>query len=348
MPTTSTLTTRAISVAGAAATADLLAAVVSAYGTVDNPDLIGEAADIAKTLPAEVREACTMEPRGLGFQVLSGFEIDDRAIGPTPARWNDVDPHRTAEWDVLMLLLAHVVGAPFGWSGQQEGRLVNNIVPSPGHETEQTGASSTVLLEPHTEDAFHPGRCHFLLLGGMRNHDRIGTTISSIREVELEPAEFVELASATVPILPDASYETNPAAGVPTAVPGGNALALPTLWVGEDGLCLRYDPAYTPLDTAPERYRRAYARLSEELARHARTISLDAGEVLMIDNDVIVHGRVPFTPRYDGTDRWLKRINVRVPGRHRPPAEDFEDGYGEDVVDPSGVHPIYSVRSASR
>ena len=100
----------------------------------------------------------------------------------------------------------------------------------------------------------------------------------------------------------------------------------------EDGLCLRYDPAYTPLDTAPERYRRAYGSLSTELARNARTVSLRAGEVLVIDNDVIVHGRVPFTPRYDGTDRWLKRINVRVPGKDRPAAEAYEDGYGEDVV----------------
>lgn len=348
MSTAQSLVTQKLSTASASATADLLAAAADAYGGVDNPDLIRDAADIAKTLPAQVLSACEMERGGLGFRVISGFVLDDHAIGQTPAQWKDADAHRNADWDILMLLLANVFGKPFGWSGQQEGRLVNNIVPSRGHEREQTGASSTVLFEPHTEDAFHPGRCHYLLLGGMRNHDDIGTTLSSVREVDLEPAEFVELASATVPILPDASYEANPAAGALSVGAKSGAPVVPTLWVGEDGLCLRYDPAYTPLEEASERYRRAYASLSTELSRNARTVSLRAGEVLVIDNDVIVHGRVPFTPRYDGTDRWLKRINVRAPDRDRPAAEAYEDGYGEDVVDPLRAHPAYSERNTSK
>jgi hypothetical protein len=32
--------------------------------------------------------------------------------------------------------------------------------------------------------------------------------------------------------------------------------------------------------------------------------------VLFVDNYRAVHGRRPFTARYDGTDRWLKRIGV--------------------------------------
>jgi alpha-ketoglutarate-dependent taurine dioxygenase len=37
---------------------------------------------------------------------------------------------------------------------------------------------------------------------------------------------------------------------------------------------------------------------------------LQAGDVLVIDNERAVHGRTPFVPRYDGTDRWLKRALV--------------------------------------
>ncbi|MBJ7505663.1 MAG: TauD/TfdA family dioxygenase, partial [Ilumatobacteraceae bacterium] len=32
--------------------------------------------------------------------------------------------------------------------------------------------------------------------------------------------------------------------------------------------------------------------------------------ILVIDNHRAVHGRTSFTPRYDGTDRWLKRALV--------------------------------------
>jgi alpha-ketoglutarate-dependent taurine dioxygenase len=39
-------------------------------------------------------------------------------------------------------------------------------------------------------------------------------------------------------------------------------------------------------------------------------VTLAPGEVLVVDNDLVVHGRVPFQARYDGTDRWLKRISV--------------------------------------
>jgi hypothetical protein len=44
-----------------------------------------------------------------------------------------------------------------------------------------------------------------------------------------------------------------------------------------------------------------------------------------------VHGRVPFKARFDGTDRWLKRINVAIPGRHRPSTERSESGYGQRI-----------------
>jgi len=31
---------------------------------------------------------------------------------------------------------------------------------------------------------------------------------------------------------------------------------------------------------------------------------------MVIDNRRTVHGRLPFNPRYDGYDRWVKRLMV--------------------------------------
>ena len=42
-------------------------------------------------------------------------------------------------------------------------------------------------------------------------------------------------------------------------------------------------------------------------------------QILTIDNKTTVHGRTPFQPRYDGTDRWLQRvltIKTRPPQSH--------------------------------
>jgi hypothetical protein len=39
-------------------------------------------------------------------------------------------------------------------------------------------------------------------------------------------------------------------------------------------------------------------------------VVLEAGDLLVVDNNVAVHGRSPFSARFDGTDRWLQRSFV--------------------------------------
>src|SRR5262249_56017462 len=39
-------------------------------------------------------------------------------------------------------------------------------------------------------------------------------------------------------------------------------------------------------------------------------VVLRPGDLLIVDNRKAVHGRTGFRPRYDGTDRWLRRCFV--------------------------------------
>ena len=214
--------------------------------------------------------------------------------------------------------------------GSRKGRLVNSIVPSRGLENEQTGASSTVLLSPHTEDAFHPDRAQLILLGCMRNHEEVGTTLASVRDLlsggHLSAEEIAYLRQPECPILPDDSYIDSDAIESPTPVG--------TIWQRADGACLRYDPAYTPAATARPGWLRAYARLEAGLSAVSKTVALSPGQVLILDNDVAAHGRVPFRARFDGTDRWLLRLNVRLREYERPACEAFEPGFGQATVRP--------------
>ncbi|MEZ5272765.1 MAG: TauD/TfdA family dioxygenase [Ilumatobacteraceae bacterium] len=43
---------------------------------------------------------------------------------------------------------------------------------------------------------------------------------------------------------------------------------------------------------------------------HQIGVALEAGDLLVVDNHVAVHGRTAYTPRFDGTDRWLQRAMV--------------------------------------
>jgi alpha-ketoglutarate-dependent taurine dioxygenase len=39
-------------------------------------------------------------------------------------------------------------------------------------------------------------------------------------------------------------------------------------------------------------------------------LCLQSGDFWFLDNFRVVHGRKPFKARHDGSDRWLKRVNV--------------------------------------
>ena len=54
----------------------------------------------------------------------------------------------------------------------------------------------------------------------------------------------------------------------------------------------------------------ALRALGEATAQCHTSIVLEAGDLLVVDNNTAVHGRSPFTPRFDGTDRWLQRTFV--------------------------------------
>src|SRR5918998_2887925 len=290
-------------------------------------EAVEEAKRRAEALDLAQAEACAPVGDG-GAVVLRGLPAADMSLAPTPPSWAKTPREATAEWDATLLLLATALGRAFGWEGQQDGRLVHDIVPAKGHEQEQTGASSTVELSAHTEDAFLPGRVNLLLLACLRNHDDVPTSLASVRHARLSEIERALLERPTLPILPDDSYDEGdePAAAA--------APEVATLWIGEGGLRIRYDPAYTPLEQADEAFRAAYEWLSGELERVAVDVALGAGQVLVVDNDVAVHGRQPFQARYDGTDRWLKRVSVRLEESERPPTEVAEHGYGQQLIDP--------------
>jgi hypothetical protein len=63
----------------------------------------------------------------------------------------------------------------------------------------------------------------------------------------------------------------------------------------------------------------ALKALFDLMDRSIHDVRLAPGDVCFIDNRNVAHGRRAFRPRYDGRDRWLKRVNtVRDLRRTRP------------------------------
>ena len=54
----------------------------------------------------------------------------------------------------------------------------------------------------------------------------------------------------------------------------------------------------------------ALDQLGAVVRDRASSIVLEAGDLLVVDNERVVHGRTSFAARFDGTDRWLQRAFV--------------------------------------
>lgn len=91
----------------------------------------------------------------------------------------------TRDQEIFLALCGMALGEPFAWATLQSGRIIQNLLPIHGDEECQSGYGSEALLEFHTEDGFHPDRCDYLLLFGLRNGDRVPTIMASVRDLEL-------------------------------------------------------------------------------------------------------------------------------------------------------------------
>lgn len=242
--------------------------------------------------------------------VIRGFPLGN-AVGPTPAHWRESDPRTTRVPDSYLMLLGSLLGDPFGWSTLQNGRLVNDILPIARAERSQTGHSSDVLLEFHCEDAFHECRCDYLGLLCLRNPDNVATTVAGLDVAELDAGDREVLSQPRFMIWPDDEHQK--AAG-PSA---GRAAREDEGWPGVSVLFgdrhapyLRIDPPYMSSLPGDDEAAAALRRLTARLEARLVDVTLKPGDVCFIDNYRAVHGRRPFRARYDGMDRWLRKVVV--------------------------------------
>ncbi|WP_405836763.1 TauD/TfdA family dioxygenase [Streptomyces platensis] len=233
-------------------------------------------------------------------------------LAPTPISWQAAAEATAGAVDeVTLLLCASLLGDPFSWANQQGGRLVHDVIPSKGMEDSLTSASSETQLTLHTEDVFHSCRGDWVALMCLRNPDNVGTTISGIPAGVL-PAENVELLRQDrFRFYPDDSHIASLDGVTPSlALTDRPYEQAGVLFGPAEDLYLRIDPDFTtavPGDTEAEQALRA---CEEALAGATSSVVINPGEAVFIDNYRLIHGREVFTPRYDGTDRWLKRTSM--------------------------------------
>ena len=201
-----------------------------------------------------------------------------------------------------LLRFADDIGRAVGYDREQGGRLIQDIFPVKSSEHQQVSTSSKVMLGSHTETAFHPHKPRYVVLLCLRGDRSAATTYADVNDVItfLKSDEITLLQTNEFTTTVDPSFMTN---GEPNAT-----VSVTPLTKHQRGWIFVYDELL--MSGTTRRAARALESLHQAVKQATKSIVLDAGDLLVIDNDRAVHGRTPFVPRYDGTDRWLKRSLV--------------------------------------
>jgi Fe(II)/alpha-ketoglutarate-dependent arginine beta-hydroxylase len=298
------------------------------YQSLEDDDFLEVAATYAQELPRGLRRflnALRLAESSAAC-VISGYPVDDARIGPTPAHWLERPaPNSTLEIDISFLLCACLLGDPIAWSTQQDGRVMHDVLPIRNHEWEQLGSGSREILTWHTEEAFHPLRADYIGLMCLRNPDKVETTYASVEDIALSPEAAKTLREPIFPIRPDRSHlpanrgsadldgkraELTERCYAWIEAMDANPAGVAVFDGADDKPYLRADPYFMDLVREDARAAAALAELCEQIDANIKGYALVPGEILFLDNYRAVHGRRAFQARFDGTDRWLKRLNV--------------------------------------
>lgn len=211
---------------------------------------------------------------------------------------------------MLFLEYARRFGHPISYIQEQNGQLMQNILPVHKTESQQISTSSKVELAMHTETAFHPYKPDYVMLLCLRGDPNAVTTYANIDDI------VKKLDLWVIAALQKKWFTTNIDISFRTKGQKDRNIPISVLEKTEDGYNFIYD--YTFVKANDELGRAALDMLHKSVQECVQEVVLETGDLLVIDNNKTIHGRKPFQARYDGTDRWVQRILVR---KELPPSD---------------------------
>lgn len=249
----------------------------------------------------------------MSWTLIKGVDIGE--IPATPTSLNEV-PETPDAYSALKKI-AHKYGFPTAYKQEQDGRLIQHIFPIQKTESTQISSSSKIDLELHTETAFHSYPPSHVVLMCLRGDPNAATTFALVDDIisSLDEETIFYLKEPLFITAIDDSFRTH-------GEPNRNIL-LPILTDTTEGVSICFDEFFMRGKTSEAQ--QALEKLLRAIKHHTKEIVLQTGDVLILNNKKLVHGRKSFIAKYDGTDRWLLRMLVinEMP----PPTQYIYDDY---------------------
>jgi Fe(II)/alpha-ketoglutarate-dependent arginine beta-hydroxylase len=306
----------------------LLKEITTQYESVEDHEFLKVVSTYAQEMPRRIREFLNnfrlMESPS-GACVISGYRVEDKQIGQTPSHWMfKSGTSQTLKEEIYLILLGVLLGDVIAWATQQDGHIVHDVMPIQSNEDEQLGTGSKQMLWWHNEDAFHTYRGDYLGMMCLRNPDNVATTYACIDMVNLGQRQIDLLFEPRYTVRPDESHDIKNSSNLERSETDQfRRLAyqhidqlnycpqkIQVLFGDKKSPYIRIDPYFMDRLSDDEEAQAALDALVKSIDENLIDLALQPGDVLFIDNFRTVHGRRPFVARYDGKDRWLKRINI--------------------------------------
>lgn len=239
------------------------------------------------------------QPPACGALLLDGLPIGELPATP-PTPWGSIEKDLSS--DFLLLAVAHTLGYPMGYAAESKGLLTPHIVPTPGESYRQVSTSSEVDLVFHTEGSYAHHKPRYLLLLCLRGDPEAATTLAPVAHIlpRLDAHTRQVLSQPRFRIAVDETY----------VQPGERRLTPPLAALTGDPADPRIVFDADLMEGTDDEAHHAFLRLCDAAAASRLDVVLSAGQMLVIDNHRTAHGRSAFTPRFDGTDRWMQRCFV--------------------------------------
>lgn len=264
-----------------------------------------------------------------GYLLLRGLPID-QPLMPTPTDLHTVKQQKHTFYSEFWLsTIGSFFGEPFSYVQENEGNLFHNVRPTSSKQDKLSSESSSILLDFHTETAFHPHAPDYLILfclRGCRDH-QAKTIVTSIGN--FYPA--IDKPLATTLRKPWFKTGIDYSFGSENGM-RGNGPTIPILYGDPNDPLIIFDPDL--MLGINQEAELAITQLRKIINDYQQGVVLEPGDLIMIDNKRALHGRTYFKAYFDGYDRWLQRLyisrdlrsaNILFGKRERIISYDFSD-----------------------
>ena len=248
------------------------------------------------------------DARSPGAILLRGLPTDP-TLPATPSDGRRVQNKETFVSEACLSGVSQIIGDIYGYTTEKEGELIHNVCPVRKGEKTQSNESSKVDLSLHVENVYFDFRPDFVALYCLRqDHEKEAFTFTADARTALSMMRPEEIEELQQPVFVTPSPPSHHAAqgGVqwsrPRPLIDGPADAPELLMHLPDMKCLEPSIRGT--------FEKFKAAMND--GRTINGVALQPGDLTIVNNRKAAHGRCFFTPRYDGTDRWLQRVYLHT------------------------------------